>query len=861
MDFFKFLKSGKKKKIKNGITKYEKRLYIIIIFFISLIPILNAGTEFVYAAGGLTDQIKSMYNHGGWAPNGIFDGGIYDTPWTNDLKNDGLVTAVKNWATGLDNVVEGEDMNNYVFNLFTCVIGTIAYSIGKAMESVGIGLSNIIYGRVLGFGAYDLSAFMLGQGYDSNLCKTTFFHFELVAGNVYGYIGAIMYAGFRVLAVVGIVCALLTKLSVALVKPGGESRESFKSALSSSVILMAMLFLMPYFMDLAIYVRNVLLYGIGRFCFEQYGAYDLLDAFLVAYADTNSLNVWVFDLGMLGVVCLTLYFAFQYMSTAMGTMLMFALFPFVCLVSTYDKNAVRSWVKEMIGYLVVPVIDAFLFLIPIIIGRVAETQIILQVVSMGMIIPARQAVRSMLGMSSASGIDRVGAFGAMAAISAAKAVAGTVAKVVGTFASGGIAQVASKAGGAMAGAKKEALTTAEEQMGGTNGFAGSPVTRLPFDMDEGLRAKKQPMLDEYNELLSKGDKEKARKFRAENLSEVEEYLKPKSKAEDREADRKEGSARLDALNGTKEGLTSNLTEISKLMEENRQYNAENSAKRVENAQQHTGMQSGLIGKNEGKRKIADNNVAIAENDQKIRANLDKISALQEENKEYESSVRKFQNYYGKDGIPEDKRNAIEMRYADAMNFDSGVFKSLTDAQKAEFYAQRSVIERQKSLGMGAGAIGGAVLGYGGTMFMDNSAKLGAVTVASSVGGAVGGYIGGLGRTPVLNNQMNYSGGSSNVNVSMSGVVSGVTPTTDADSIITALERYNHSQVASYNGRMFDASSYNNVLQGIYSKYSPSDIKGMSSSDMDAICSRLSRELKSELSVVTDCFNHIRKSAI
>lgn len=851
-----FEKNKKHKGI--GLTKHKKRLYIIILLFVAFFPFFSACKEIVYAANGLKTHVQS--EHGGWAPNGLTGddshGSIYDRPSFTDVLAD-KITDIETIKENLGELVIEGDMNNYIFNLFTCVIGTIAYSIGKALQSFGIGICNIIYGRVLGFGAVDASGVLVMQPLSGNYTETTFFHFELVEGNIYGYIGAIMYAGFRILGVVGIVCVCLTKLAVSMVKPSGEARESLKSTISSSCIMLAALFLMPYLLDLAIYVRNVLLYGIGMFCFEQFGTYNLLDAFLGAYGDTGNLNVWVLDLGMLGMVIITLYFAFQYMSVAMGTMLMFIIFPVVCLVSSYDRNTIRSWIREMIGYLMVPVIDALLLVVPLIIGHVAETQIILQVVSMGMIIPARQAVRSMLGMSSSSGIDRVGAFGAMAAVAMAKTIAGTVAKVVGTFASGGVAQVASKAGGAMAGAKKEALTSAQDQMSGVNGFGGSPVTRLPFDMDEGVRAKNQPRLDEYNKLLSSGKVSEAARFRKDNLAEVENYLKPKSSAKDRESDMREGSARVDALTGSDNlGIGANKERISALQEENRGYVDKISKLNLDNAHIASAIEAGYKDKSEGRQEIADNKVFIAEHEQALKENMGKINALQEENRSYEDSVRGYKNFYGKDGIPEDKKNDIEMRFANAMNFDSGMFKSLTEAQKAEFYAERAVAERQRAKGMAFGMAGGAVLGYGGTMFMDNSTKVGAITLGSSAGGALGGML--AERFAPISNKMSvnesYSGGGSVININNATTGQGVDT--------SALALYNERQLGNLLKEVpVDAKKYEDVFRGILSRQSFDDIRSCPQVDMDRMCSQLSRELRAELSVVTDCVNRMRKASV
>lgn len=843
-------------------VKLKKRFYKIIIFFLAFLPLCVCVRDIVYAGVGIANVAQAKKEHGGWAPNTYYgDGSIYTNPGYE------FEETAKAWGDKIsdedylkDTFIEtGTDIDNYVFNALTCVIGTICYSVGKALQSCGMGLCNIIYGRVLGFGTVDISGVLTGQLADVNLENTTFFQFELVQGNIYGYIGAILYAGIRVLAIVGIISIVLARLGASMVRQTGAAREELKSSLTNGFVMIALLFLMPFFLDLAIYIRNVLLYAIGRFCFDTFGTYNILDAFLYAYGDTAQLNVWVLDLGLLGVLIITIYFAFQYVSNAMGTMLMFVIFPFQCMLSSYDKNAIGNWVREMLGYLLVPVIDAFLLVVPIIMGCVAEQQVLLQVIAIGMIIPARQAVRGMLGMSSSSGIDRVGAFGAMAAISAVKTVASTVAKVVSTVYGGGAANLAGKVSGAMSGAKGETLATAEDQMKGVNGFGGSMVTRLPMDMDAEQRNRTQPFLDQYNALMSTGnadDRKKAQMLRADKLAEVESFLAPKSSKEDREKDRQEGAAKVDALTGSDNlGIGKNNEKIRELEDANKLLGASNSSLRLDNAKINASIESGMMDRDEGRGQIANNNVKIAENDKQIRANNENIKAYQEQNKLYEESVRGYKNLYGRDGIAEDKKNEVEMRFANAMNFDSGAFKSLTDAQKSAFYEQKSMYEHQRALGLGIGGAAGAALGFGGAMFMDPSTKLGAVTIGSSLGSELGGMLAKMPKeapVPVasysgassfsMNTQNSFTGGSTSVNMPITGGMGASG---------TALGFPNFNNVRMQNGLPMDSATASAISQALVSQLNLKGLKPAELSDgqIDGLLSDIAHITRNSVSEV------------
>ena len=194
-----------------------------------------------------------------------------------------------------------------------------------------------------------------------------------------------------------------------------------------------------------------------------------------------------------------------------------------------------------------------------------------------------------------------------------------------------------------------------------------------------------------------------------------------------------------------------------------------------------------------------------------------------------------------------------MRYANAMNFDSGMFRSLTEEQKSEFYAERAAMDRRRTKGMALGMAGGAALGFGGSMFMDNSTKIGAVTMGSSVGGSLGGVLADR-IGPAINNI--------SVTHSDEHLYNSNTTVTGGSDITTALALNNERLVSELmKGIPVDSGKYTDVFTNVLSRHSYDNLRSCSQADVDKICSQLSRELKAELSVVTDCVSRIRKAAI
>lgn len=267
-------------------------------------------------------------------------------------------------------------------------------------ESWNMTLDNIIYGRI-------------------ETAGTNFYGFELVAGNPYGVVGAFMYNIFRVVCWIIIMCIFMGQLTkAALVSNSAKNREEAKSSIGKFVTMSLFLYLMPYIVDLVMYVRDIFLYLIR----------SMTSSITMTDSSGNAVGVgkgisevfagmvdqsWIWALVFTASSVLALYFAYMYVSVAMGMTLYFSMFPLVCVMSYMDKNLLNNWVKSVMSAVLVPVIDAILLILPVTVFNVVKGQgysilagLLTLMVCM-MLIPTRKLIGQLLGLN-------MGGIGAMA---------------------------------------------------------------------------------------------------------------------------------------------------------------------------------------------------------------------------------------------------------------------------------------------------------------------------------------------------------------------------------------------------------------------------------------------------------------
>jgi len=276
-------------------------------------------------------------------------------------------------------------------------------------DNLGASLDSIVYGRV-------------GSGHPN---RVNIFSFELRKGNPYGVTGAVAYSVLR--SMVYVFMALQFLYTLAKASFGGQtarSREDIKSRFYTLVLNFCLLALMPYFLDVVLYIRDVVLYGIKEVTSQLItggASLNLSDAFYIVSESSGS---FVDAVMYMGTIVLTIYFVCIYVSIALDMLLCFVIFPITCVLGKQNKSALDTWLMSILSDICTPVIDAVLLLVPLLtsvmLSDVVRGVRIIQLLMCMLIIPMRGQIKEKLGLSR--GGERNGIFGTVAGLAAARMV-------------------------------------------------------------------------------------------------------------------------------------------------------------------------------------------------------------------------------------------------------------------------------------------------------------------------------------------------------------------------------------------------------------------------------------------------------
>lgn len=357
------------------------------------------------------------------------------THWVNQKSS--IYTDKAFSGTGLESMGEFIDGIKYgVSNLLdngTDFLGDalrfVVTAFGLVLEAVlgmeEISLTRIMYGRLL-------------SGVDVNK-----FAFELAPGNTFGIVGAMSYSVLRatVISFMVLVAAFLLCKGIWLGN-GEKAMVQFRSSLGNYFISASLLFLMPHIFEVMTYIKDLILYALGKASgITETGSY------LKGYRQMATSVSGIFDTGpsvldeefwteysymvegsffagcmYLGMVCMTVYFAYTYITNAMSQMIAFTVFPLVALVSVKDTKVLGRWFSSVVALMAVPIVDCVLFMIPLQFAGVMDEShsykgsFVLFLVCMA-ILPARKVVRRWIGgetFFSASGMAAILMMGRLA---------------------------------------------------------------------------------------------------------------------------------------------------------------------------------------------------------------------------------------------------------------------------------------------------------------------------------------------------------------------------------------------------------------------------------------------------------------
>lgn len=312
------------------------------------------------------------------------------------------------------------------------LVVNVSTKINKMLNSQTIRFENIVYGRVKTNGGIGLSV--------NN------FSFELEENNVYAITGSGIYVIMRGLVIIGVMVFLMYYLAKESMVTSARERSKIKSNIGFVLLAMFLMYAMPNLVDAMIHIRDALLYeisqAVGDSAFDS--MYSLAENFKKLASKSKEL---VDSFQYLGMVIITIYLAFVYIGMACSMTIMFALFPLFVIFSFRDHKILNEWVTFVLGVITTPIIDAVLFILPLLAARTNTVTDLIKLILCLSIIPARGMVRRMLGFSTSAGAELVGLGAIMAGGRAIGAMARTARNTVTTVATG-VSSAASDLGNA-----------------------------------------------------------------------------------------------------------------------------------------------------------------------------------------------------------------------------------------------------------------------------------------------------------------------------------------------------------------------------------------------------------------------------
>lgn len=291
-------------------------------------------------------------------------------------------------------------------------------------SKLGISFNNIILGRVNGGGVM------------ANGKRIGLYTYELSDGNPYGVVSMAVYNIIRRIMYILLACTVMARFVHAMyVGNLSKTKTAFKESAVGIILGFSLLTFMPYILDVALYIRDVILYTVvteGNKLFSVGPSNVDVTKWFSSVAEKSFMNAFMY----IASFVLLMYFAIQYIGMALCFVVNVIAFPFVCFNMQFDKNALQSWCKQVMSYALIPVVDCCLIMIPAFVGLIADTMPIkiVQFLVCTMLLPARAALKSAIGVTGNAGMDFAGYMTLMGAASLAKSAFGAT---VGSVVSGG----------------------------------------------------------------------------------------------------------------------------------------------------------------------------------------------------------------------------------------------------------------------------------------------------------------------------------------------------------------------------------------------------------------------------------------
>ena len=640
----------------------------------------------------------------------------------------------------------------------------------------GLSLSSIIYGRVGG----------ALEGADN----LNLFSFEMASGNFYGIAAMSFFSIIRSSFMVIMMMILMWDL-VSFIYTNGDSRQRTRltDRLKTFVVIMLAMILLPRALDVLLYMRDSLLYTILVSSSQITEAFS--DALGGAGKDTSSIidtlvsgptalfmrfvvpggaadicytfrmQAVSLELGTTFGNCLCYFasvfalflFMAQYIGMALSMCVLVVFFPFACAMNLIYPNILKEWGKNLIGLVMVPLIDAILFTFPVLAAVANDSGkynmiAFVQLALIYGIIPARGTVRGLLGLGRGTAIEMSG-LGAMmgvmnlvktaAAIGVSVVTAGAGAAAVGTAGAAGASGAAGAAGGAGAG-KAASSSAASMFLGKAKHLDFSSQAQGTSALDEMERAvdgipgsaddlkKRRRQMDD----IGRSTGTSSRKFR-ERRGVVEDAIRDiDRRKEDLSADLSENDRRVQRakkdLSASKDRQASYEAQLAKLQVpkgslDTPEKEAQNEHDKYDLRQK---IASEKMNQTRLNKEISDGNARAAQG----KTQMEQFNTAQRYGKQAIAGMKASAGNISDDSDILDK-------YADINNFETPDFRGISYERRAELIEERESAMRRSVIGKVVGAGAGGLVAGAGSMFYGPGASAYMASVGMDYGGRIG----------------------------------------------------------------------------------------------------------------------------
>ena len=343
-----------------------------------------------------------------WEPSGpsITNYGLINTS-TSPIYKDG---EGNNYHTDISASNQSSGKVGKIEELFAGLVRDLTARMETLLNNAGMNIDTAIFGRVNGYGIKMGSSVVAP------------FTFELETGNVFGTVAAAIYGAVRTYAYLFMAFAVLLQLARLTFVRGRQGFEALGGVLRNAAFSMFLIVMMPYLMEVVLYLRDIVLYNVvlGTMGKLGLGTAGIVSAFRSeALASKSLMDALLY----LVAVCMQLVYVCIYVGLALEMMIQFITFPVICIKGCADLSAFQKWTGRIMSLVLIPIADATLFILPCVFlkfgneasGQAKFTYSCIALVTLGLMSAVRKTFFEALGLQAGGVADAAVALGAAGA--------------------------------------------------------------------------------------------------------------------------------------------------------------------------------------------------------------------------------------------------------------------------------------------------------------------------------------------------------------------------------------------------------------------------------------------------------------